>query len=52
MIMVKHNLSGIAFKLHYSSAAQYSNQFKKVTGLSPMHFKNLTEKRKITTQNL
>jgi len=35
------NLSEIAFKLHYSSVAHLSNQFKKMTGLTPSHFKNL-----------
>ncbi len=32
-------LTEIAFKLHYSSVAHISNQFKKVTGLSPSAFK-------------
>ena len=41
------SLSEIAFKLNYSSVAYLSNQFKKVTGLTPSHFKNLrTVKRK------
>ncbi|HRG67734.1 MAG TPA: AraC family transcriptional regulator [Saprospiraceae bacterium] len=35
------SLSEIAFKLHYSSVAHLSNQFKKITGLTPSHFKNL-----------
>ncbi|WMN11622.1 AraC family transcriptional regulator [Marivirga salinae] len=40
-------LSEIAFQLNYSSVAYLSNQFKKVTGLTPSHFKNLrTIKRK------
>ena len=33
------NLSEIAFKLGYSSVAHLSAQFKKVTGLTPTHFK-------------
>ncbi|MES2648143.1 MAG: AraC family transcriptional regulator [Bacteroidota bacterium] len=33
------NLSQIAFELGYSSVAHLSNQFKKVTGLTPGHFK-------------
>ncbi|OBX23372.1 MULTISPECIES: helix-turn-helix domain-containing protein [Bizionia] len=33
-------LSEIAFKLHYSSVAYLSNQFKKVTGMTPTQFKN------------
>lgn len=40
-------LSEIAFRLNYSSVAYLSNQFKKITGLSPSHFKKLrTVKRK------
>lgn len=46
------SLSQIADKLHYSSIAHLSNQFKKVTGLSPSHFKKLKEKRRITIQEL
>jgi AraC-like DNA-binding protein len=40
------NLSEIAFKMHYSSVAHLSNQFKKITGLTPSHFKNLKHKRR------
>jgi AraC-like DNA-binding protein len=41
------SLSEIAFQLNYSSVAYLSNQFKKITGLSPSHFKKLrTIKRK------
>ena len=40
-------LSEIAYNLNYSSVAHLSAQFKKVTGLTPSHFKNIrTEKRK------
>jgi AraC-like DNA-binding protein len=39
------NLTEIAYKLHYSSVAHLSNQFKKMTGLTPSHFKNLKHKR-------
>lgn len=45
-------LSEIAHKLHYSSTAHLSTQFKKVTGLTPSHFKALREKRRITIQNI
>ncbi len=41
------NLSEIAYKLHYSSVAHLSTQFKKITGLTPTHFKNMKEKRRI-----
>jgi AraC-like DNA-binding protein len=40
------NLTEIADKLHYSSVAHLSNQFKKMTGLTPSHFKNLKKKRR------
>lgn len=44
--------SEIAYKLHYSSSAHLSTQFKKATGLTPSHFKALKEKRRITIQNI
>ena len=40
------NITGIAWKMNYSSVAHLSNQFKKVTGLSPSHFKRLKNKRR------
>ncbi|MBI9068453.1 MAG: PAS domain S-box protein [Salinivirgaceae bacterium] len=40
------NISEIAWKLNYSSVSHLSNQFKKVTGLSPTHFKQLKDKRR------
>jgi AraC-like DNA-binding protein len=40
------NITEIAWKLNYSSVAHLSNQFKKVTGLSPTHFKKLKERRR------
>lgn len=52
IVLEEFNLSEIAFKLHYSSAAHLSNQFKKVTGLSPSHFKKLKERRRIPIQDL
>ena len=39
------NLTEISYKLHYSSVAHLSNQFKKVTGLTPTYFKKMKEKR-------
>lgn len=44
--------SEIAHKLHYSSVAHLSAQFKKATGLTPSHYKALKEKRRITIQNI
>lgn len=46
------NLTEIAYKLHYSSVAHLSNQFKKVTGLSPSFFKQLKQNRTINLENL
>lgn len=46
------NLTEIAYKLHYSSLAHLSAQFKKVTGLTPSHFKKLKDKRRIALENL
>jgi AraC-like DNA-binding protein len=40
------NLTEIAWNMHYSSVAHLSNQFKKITGLTPSHFKNLKNKRR------
>jgi AraC-like DNA-binding protein len=40
------NLTEIAYKMHYSSVAHLSNQFKKITGLTPSHFKKLKNKRR------
>lgn len=38
-------LSEISYRLHYSSVAHLSAQFKKMTGLTPSHFKTLKYKR-------
>ena len=46
------NLTEISYKLHYSSVAHLSNQFKKVTGLSPSFFKQLKQKRKSNLENM
>lgn len=40
------SLSEIAFRLNYSSVAYLSNQFKKVTGLTPSHFKTIKENKR------
>ena len=45
-------LSEIAWKLHYSSVAHLSHQFKKVTGLTPSYFKSLKNKRRSTLENV
>lgn len=46
------NLTEISYKLNYSSVAHLSNQFKKVTGLSPSFYKQLKQKRKGNLENL
>jgi AraC-like DNA-binding protein len=46
------NLTEIAYKLHYSSVAHLSNQFKKVTGLTPSNFKKLKDKNRIPIEEL
>lgn len=46
------NLTEIAFRMHYSSVAHLSNQFKKMTGLTPSHFKNLKHKNRIPLGNV
>ncbi|MGO1520096.1 MAG: helix-turn-helix domain-containing protein [Sphingobacterium sp.] len=40
------SLSEIASRLNYSSVSYLSNQFKKVTGLSPSHFKKVGEEKR------
>lgn len=45
-------LTQIAEKLHYSSVAHLSNQFKKVTGLTPSFFKQMKNKRMNTLDSL
>ncbi len=45
-------LSQIGYKMGYSSVAHLSNQFKKVTGMTPTQFKNTIDKRRNTLDNL
>jgi AraC-like DNA-binding protein len=40
------NITEIAWKMNYCSVAHMSNQFKKMTGLSPSHFKKLKTMRR------
>lgn len=46
------NITEIAWKMNYSSVAHLSNQFKKVTGLSPSHFKQLKNKRRSPLEDI
>ncbi|HEU5053063.1 MAG TPA: helix-turn-helix domain-containing protein [Hanamia sp.] len=40
------SLTEIAYQMHYSSVAHLSAQFKKVTGLTPTHFKEIKNRRR------
>ncbi len=46
------NLTEISYKLHYSSVAHLSNQFKKVTGLSPSQYKQLKDKKRSPIEDI
>jgi len=46
------NLTEISYKMHYSSVAHLSNQFKKITGLSPSQFKHLKDKKRIPLEDI
>ena len=46
------NITEIAWKMNYSSLAHLSNQFKKITGLTPSHFKQLKENKRIPIEDL
>ncbi|CAN5661495.1 hypothetical protein BH11BAC3_BH11BAC3_20720 [soil metagenome] len=51
LVYKEMTLSEIAFDMEYSSVAHLSNQFKKITGLTPSHFKQVgTQKRKLLDQ--
>lgn len=46
------SLSEIAYQLNYSSVSHLSKQFKKVTGLTPSHYKQLKEKKRNPLEEL
>lgn len=46
------NITEIAWKMNYSSVAHLSNQFKKITGFSPTHFKQLKQKRRTPIEEI
>ncbi len=46
LVYDEKSLTQIAFDLGYSSVAHLSNQFKKVTGMTPSQFKSLRGERK------
>jgi AraC-like DNA-binding protein len=46
------NLTEIAYKMHYSSVAHLSNQFKKITGLTPSEFRHLKDRHRNPIEEL
>ncbi|MBC7935599.1 MAG: helix-turn-helix transcriptional regulator [Rhizobacter sp.] len=46
------NISEIAWKMNYSSVSHLSNQFKKVTGLTPSHFKQMKDKKRTPIEDI
>lgn len=52
LLYAELNLTEISYKMHYSSVAHLSNQFKKITGLSPSFYKQLKQKRNGNLENL
>lgn len=46
------SITQIAWKMNYSSVAHLSNQFKKTTGLSPSHFKQMRDLRRIPIEDI
>ena len=46
------NITEIAWKMNYSSVAHLSNQFKKVTGLTPSHFRQLKDRRRSSIEDI
>ena len=46
------SLTEIAYLMHYSSVAHLSNQFKKITGLTPSYFKQLKDIRRSKLEDL
>ncbi|TRX43176.1 helix-turn-helix domain-containing protein [Flavobacterium restrictum] len=52
LIYGEYNITEIAWKMGYSSVAHLSSQFKKTTGLSPSHFKQLKNKRRTSIEDI
>ncbi len=52
LLYEEHNLTEISHLLNYSSVAHLSNQFKKVTGLTPTYYKKLRLKRTRTIESI
>jgi len=45
-------LTQISYQLDYSSVAHLSNQFKKITGLTPTYFKQMKKKKRIPLEEV
>ena len=52
LVYDEFSLSEIALQLNYSSVSHLSKQFKKVTGLTPTHFKQVKENKRIPLDKL
>ncbi|MFO7756209.1 MAG: AraC family transcriptional regulator [Bacteroidales bacterium] len=52
MLYDELNIFEISYRLQYSSVAHFSNQFKKITGLTPSYYKKLRQKRKGNLEDL
>jgi AraC-like DNA-binding protein len=46
------SLTEISYKMHYSSVAHLSNQFKKITGITPSDYKLLKDKRRRSIEEI
>ena len=46
------NLTEISYKMHYSSVAHLSNQFKKITHVSPSVYKQQNQRRSVALENV
>ena len=52
LVYNEFTLTQIAYKMHYSSVAHLSTQFKKVTGLTPSYFKRLKDKKRTMLEDI
>jgi AraC-like DNA-binding protein len=52
LVYGEFSLSDIAYKLQYSSVAHLSNQFKKITGLTPSFFRQLRNNKRRKSKNV
>ena len=46
------NLTEISYQLNYSSVAHLSSQFKKITGYTPSHFKQLKNQKRLAIEDI